>query len=289
VHVSPGAGPFVASAVDVLRGDGRVASGNDVAVLPADELATLPALIVAPADPVRVGVANRALDRAGVPWRFGALRRGAEVVRGSNLGTPRVNVRYQLLRTGSAPADTLARVGMEPWIVAGPRYVLLASPLTPNATSFPVSAAFVPWVAGVIADRLSGGPGRALHATPAQRMGWPAWADALEGVGAADALGGEFAAPAQAGTYFFTRDGRRVGALVVNPEPRESALDRWSPGDFARLLGAKAHVVTDDDRFVTSLFDASTRGPLVAPLLVALLAVLVIEGAIAARGARMEG
>ncbi len=289
VHVLPGAGPFVASALDVLRGDGRVASGNDVAVLPADEVTALPALIVAPSDPVRVGAANRALDRAGIPWRFGPAHRGSELVRGPDVGGPRVRFRYELRRTGAAPADTLARVGVQPWIVAGPHYVLLASPLTPDASTFPVSAAFVPWVAGVMADRLSGEPGRALDAAPLQHITWPAWADALEGTGAAGAPGSDFTAPAQAGTYFFTRDGRRVGALVVNPEGRESTLDRWSAGDFARLLGSQARVVTGDDRFVASLFDASTRGPLAVPLLAALLAILIIEGALAARGAGMEG
>ena len=289
VHVLPDAGPFVASAVDVLRSDGRVALGNDVAVLPADELTALPALIVAPSDPVHVGAANRALDRAGIPWRFGPARRGSQVVRGPDIGSPRVTFRYQLQRVGSAPADTLARTGVEPWIVAGPRYVLVASPLVPDASTFPVSAAFVPWVAGVMADRLSGEPGRALDAAPLQAMVWPAWADALEGATTAGTPGAEFTAPAQAGTYFFTRDGRRVGALVVNPEGRESTLDRWSPRDFAQLLGEHARVVTDDDRFAASLFDASTRGPLVVPVLVALLVVLITEGAIAARGARMEG
>lgn len=289
VRVSPGAGPFVASALDVLRGDGRVAAGSDVSVLPADELAALPALIVAPSDPVRVGAANRALDRAGVPWRFGPARRGAEVVRGAELGGPRATFRYELQRTGSAPADTLGRVGVEPWIVAGPRYVLVASPLTPDASNFPVSAAFVPWLAGVIADRLSGQPGRAVEAAPMQRLSWPAWADALEGAAIDGTPGSEFTGPAEAGTYFFTRNGRRVGALVVNAEGRESTLDRWSPRDFARLLGDHARVLADDDRFVASLFDASTRGPLATPLLAALLAVLVVEGAIAARGARGDG
>ncbi len=288
VHVSAGAGPFVASAVDVLRGDGRVASGNDVAVLPADELTALPALIVAPADPVRVGAANRALERAGIPWRFGPARRGSAVVRGSDLGTPRASFRYALQPTGNASTDTVGRIGVEPWIVAGPRYVLVASPLTPDASTFPVSAAFVPWVAAVLADRLSGDPGRALEAAPTQQLPWPAWADALEGMVTGAVPGSEFTAPARAGTYFFTRDGRRVGALVVNPEARESTLDRWTPGDFARLLGAHARAVSDDDRFAASLFDASTRGPLTVPLLAALLVVLILEGTIAARGAGME-
>lgn len=289
VHVAVGAGPFVASAMDVLRGDGWVAEGGDVAVVPADELTTLPALIVAPTDPVRVGAANRALARAGVPWRLGPTRDGAAVAQGPGLGDPRLTLRYVLQPTGSAPGDTLGRVGVEPWIVAGPGYVLVASPLTPGASTFPVSAAFVPWVAGVMADRLSGAPGRAVHAVPTQRLAWPSWADGIEGVEGANGADGDFRAPARAGTYFFTRDGRRVGALVVNPEEQESTLDRWSAGDFARLLGAHGRVQTDAARFEAAVFDASTRGPLLVPLLAGLLVVLIVEGAVAARDAGAHG
>jgi hypothetical protein len=236
-----------------------------------------------------VGAANRALERAGVPWRFGPARRGAVSAEGDGTGSPRVSLRYELQRTSGAAADTLARAGAEPWIVAGPRYVLIASPLTPDATTFPVGAAFVPWLAQVMGDRLSGDPGRAIAAAPLQPLPWPAWADALEGADAPAASTGEFRAPPRAGTWFFTRDGRRVGSLVVNPEERESTLDRWSAADFARLLGVHARVVTDDDRFERSMFDASTRGPVVVPLLAALLLVLVAEGAVASRGAGRGG
>ncbi|HEY5219089.1 MAG TPA: BatA and WFA domain-containing protein [Gemmatimonadaceae bacterium] len=285
VHAAPDVGPFVRSALDVLRSDGRVADGTDVAVTPADELTSLPALIIAPADPVRIGVANRALERAGVPWRFGAVRRGDVSLRGDGIGNASATLRYDLQSVGAAAADTLARTGADPWIVAGPRYVLVASPLTPDATTFPVGAAFVPWIAGVLADRLTGEPGRVEQATPIQELIWPAWADALDSMSSVGA-GERFSAPAQTGTYFFTRGGHRVGALVVNAEPRESALDRFPPADFAHLLGAHAHVVTDDAHFASAVFDVSSRRPIVVPLLVALLITLLVEGGIAARGAR---
>jgi hypothetical protein len=197
-----------------------------------------------------------------------------------------VALRYALEPAGSAPTDTLARVGAEPWIVAGPRYVLVASPLTPDATTLPVSAAFVPWVAGVLADRLAGDPGRVVDAAPIQQLIWPAWADALDR--STGTAGAAYRAPAAAGTYFFTRDGRRVGALVVNPEPRESDLARWSAAGFARLLGPHARVFTDDDAFARAVFDVPAPRPIVLPLLAALLAVLAIEGVIAARQTGVE-
>ena len=289
VSAAPDAGPFVRSALDVLRGNGRVADGADVAVVPADELTRLPALIVAPTDPVRLGAANRALERAGVPWRLGAARQGVVSLQGEQMGRAQVSLRYALQPTSQASADTLATAGTEPWIVAGARYVLVASPLVPQATTFPVSAQFVPWMADVMADRLAGDPGRALPAAPGQLLIWPAWADAIEGGAAAGTPGSDYFAPAQAGTYFFTRNQRRVGALVVNPEPGESVLDRWTAADFARLLGRGASVGSDDARFSASLFDVSTRRSLAVPLLVALLIVLAFEAVVTARGAMAEG
>jgi hypothetical protein len=251
----------------------------------ADDLSSLPALIVAPADPVRLGAANRALERAGVPWRFGPVHRGTATADGAGIGKPALTLRYTLQRAGTDTGDTLARVGAEPWIVAGPRFVLVASPLDPAATSLPVSAGFVPWLADVMADRLSGDPGRAIAVAPTARFVWPTWADGLTGVGAAGSPGAEFTAPPRAGTYFFTSGNRRVGALVVNPEGRESTLDRWTAGDLAKLLGPSAHVTSDDGRFESSLFDVSSRAPVVVPLLVALLLVLIAEAALTARGA----
>src|SRR4029077_2863171 len=113
-----------------------------------------------PADPVKIGAANRALERLGVPWRFGTSRRGETTVSGaaprpsvgavadSQQAGPFVDVaaimRYELVAQSGADADTVARVGREPWILAGPRYVIVGSPLDPAATTFPLRAPFVP-------------------------------------------------------------------------------------------------------------------------------------------------
>ena len=82
-------GPFLRSAVQALIASGRAwrpapakPPAKSSAVVPADRLTDLPALITAPTDPVRLGAANRALERAGVPWRFGAPARGDAVVEG---------------------------------------------------------------------------------------------------------------------------------------------------------------------------------------------------------------
>jgi hypothetical protein len=293
VSVSPEAGPFVRSAIDVLKGNGRVVDGHDIAVMSADELTSLPALILAPSDPVRLGAANRALERVGVPWRFGAARRGETTVSGEHtLGTAVPDsqagafvdvtaiARYELVPQGGADADTIARVGREPWIVAGPRYAIVASPLDPAATTFPIRAAFVPWLANVLTEHLVGEPGGVVGANPGQLLPRPRWADAIEDLGGArSALGDDLQAPAHAGTYFLERAGRRVGALVVNPESSESVLDRISADDVGRRIHAQQVIpAADRTQLATLSFRSASRRSVGEPILFAALALLVAEG-----------
>jgi hypothetical protein len=294
VFVAPSAGPFVRSAVDVLKGSGRVVEGRDIAVLPADELTTLPALILAPNDPVRLGAANRALERAGIPWRFGTVRRGEASIAATRVGAApatdsaqggsfvdvAATVRYDLVAQGGADADTIARVGREPWIVIGPRYAVVASPLDPAATTFPVRAAFVPWLASVLTERLVGEPGGVIASSPGQPLGRPRWADAIEDLsGARSALGDDLQAPARAGTYFLERAGHRVGALVVNPEPNESVLDRLAGADLARRVRARQVLTASDRSQLAALsFRSAARRSIAEPLLFGALALLVVEG-----------
>ena len=293
VSVSPGAGPFVKSAVDVLKASSRVVSGHDIAIVAADELTSLPALILAPTDPVRLGAANRALERAGVPWRFGAQRRGETAVAaghalvsapadsqaGSFLEVTAIN-RYELLPQSGADADTMARVGREPWIVAGPRYAIVASPIDPAATTFPIRAAFVPWLASMLTEHLVGEPGGVIAASPGQVLPRPRWADAIEDLtGVRSALGDNMQAPSHTGTYFLERAGRRVGALVVNPEPSESVLDRMAADELGRRIHARQVIAANDRPQLASLsFRSASRRSVGEPILFLALALLVAEG-----------
>lgn len=302
VALSPNAGPFVRSALDVLKSSGRVTDGRDISVVPGDELASLPALIIAPSDPVRVGAANRALERAGIPWRFGALLRGEATVTAprDSMGADSsqsafvgvaATLRYQLLPQATADADTLARIGQQPWIVAGPRYAVVASPIDPGATTFPVRAAFVPWLATVLTERLVGEPGGVLAATPGQVLPRPRWAEVMEGAGGAHVtLGDDLQAPAQAGTYFLDRAGRRVGAIVVNPEPGESVLDRLTTRELARHIRARQVLPARDRTQFSSLsFRSAGRRSIVQPLLLAALVLLGLEAYLVGARRRWRG
>jgi len=288
VAVAPGAGDFAKNAVDVLRGSETVANGNDISIITADDLAGLPALITAPADPVRLGAANRALERAGIPWRFGERRSGAAAVHGAGVDDVTVTMRYDLVAQAGAAAETLAVVGRDAWIVAGPRFVLVGSPLTPDASDFPVRAAFVPWLGGVLTERLVGEPGQALDTTPGVRLPRPRWADAIETAdGQRTPLGETLDAPTRAGTYFLTRGDRRVGALVVNAPPEESALDRYTADELRARLRAERTVSAPNAAAWASLaFRAAARRPLVGPALALALLLIVIEALVIGARAR---
>ena len=286
VSIAPSAGPFVKNAADVLRSSERIGDGKDIAIVTGDEVASLPALITAPTDPVRVGAANRALEKAGIPWRFGTRHNGEATVRGAMLDGVTTTIRYDLVAQASAAAETLAVVGRDAWIVAGPKFVLVGSPLTPDATNLPVRAVFVPWLGSVLTERLVGEPGQVIAASPGQRIPRPRWADAIQNVdGQRTALTETIEAPSRAGTYFFSLGDRRVGALVVNPSAEESVLDRYAPKDLAGQFGAnRAVVAPDPGSWVTLSFRAAARRSLMEPFLIIALVILVIEAvAIGAR------
>ncbi len=279
VAVSPAAGPFVKNAIDVLRGAERIVDGHDVTIAGGDELTTLPALITAPLDPVRLGATNRALERAGVPWRFGMRRTGESSIRGTGFDGVTTTVRYDLIAQPGAAAETLAVVGRDAWIVAGPRYVVVASPLSPDATNFPVRASFVPWLGSMLTERLVGDPGQAIAASPGARLPRPRWADAIEGSdGQRAPLGELLEVPTRAGVYFLSRGDRRVGAVIVNAPPTESTLDRYSADELRRRIHSARTLSADNpSRWTSMAFRAAARRSLIEPALLFALLMLVIE------------
>ena len=294
VAIHPLTGPFARSALDALVQSGRASVGNDIAFAPADEATKLPALLVAPTDPVKIGAANRALERLGVPWRFGAAQRGESVVRAVDstraLEGVSASVRYALARSaGAERTDTIATAGGGSWMVAGPRYVLVASPLAPPATTFPLHASFVPWLDDMLSQRLSGEGGIPREVAPGEHIARPAGVDALElPEGGETTLSGDtLTAPARAGTYFYLKGGARVGALMVNAEPAESDLARLTPQALAAKLGTRSsNVLTDSTALTSRVLTAAPQRPLVAPLLLIAAVTLLVETLITAPSRR---
>jgi hypothetical protein len=237
---------------------------------------------------VRLGAANRALERLGVPWRFGEAKRGEVAVRGTGVGSTfdgvTASLRYTLIPRSAERADTLATAAGEPWIVSGARYVIIASPLTPEATTFPVRAAFVPWLGDVLSQRLGTESGAAAAAAPHAMVARPAGADALELPGGQqlplpdDSL----AAPDRPGTYFYLHGGRRTGALVVNPEPEESDLTRLDLATLgSRIRARDVRALDDSEQLQAGIFASAPRRSISIALLLVALAALIAESAVA--------
>lgn len=289
VRMDPGAGSFLQTAGSALVASGRVALGTDVDVASADAALRLPALLTAPSDPVRIGAANRTLERHGVPWRFGARRAGESVARGERMDGVTVTQRYVLEPAGAAAADTVARVAADPWIVAGERYVLIGSPLLPEATSLPISASFVPWLGDVLAQQLGGEAGRVLVLAPGAEFRAPQGTTALESAEGQtvplDATAPR--APMRQGVYFLRRGPTRVGAITVNAEAEESDLRRLNASALAaRIRGRDVMVLRDAAAWRNAAFAVGNRRPLGTLFLILLLLVVAAETVVARSGLR---
>lgn len=280
VNVLPAAGPFVREAFDALVQSALVTRGSAVEVASVDEATKLPALLLAPNDPVRLGAANRSLERLGIPWRLGDVRRDETIARGADVeGTP-VRLRFPLRPAGGAAvaSDTLATASGEPWIVAGPDYVLVASPMSAEATSLPITAPFLPWLSNLLSQRLTREGSGLVRADPGTPIRLPPGVTGFEGDSQVYPVGATATAPSRAGVFFLRRGEERVGALVVNPEREESRLDRLSTNEFkARLHARDVFVATDPSDVAQRAYDASAQRPLQALLLLLALGCLISE------------
>jgi hypothetical protein len=284
VNADASVGAFARTAVDALAQEGRVSRGTDVAIAGA-ESARRPAVLFAPTDPVQLGAANRALERANIPWKFGLARTGPAPVRGTGLSGVTATHWYALepraaLEQGST--DTLATVGEDAWAVAGDGYVLVASPLTTEATDLALRASWVPWLGAAIAEHLAGDAGAVTETVPGAIVARPAWARELEAPDGTrrTVRDARIAAPERAGVYFWLRGTARAGALVVNAEVAESDLARLPLNDLrARFTGADVAATADAKRWTATAFDVSGRRALDGLFLVIGLLLLLAEAA----------
>jgi hypothetical protein len=315
VQVRRSAGPFAGAAVEALVEDLRLrrataADRAPVIVTGATEETSNPAIRLAPDDPLQVVAANRALERAGIPWRFGAPLRDTVAVRAlaptaattdGAVETPSpagasVTLRYRLTRvatTGDADSGrVLATAGGLPWAVAGTGYVLLGSPLALSATNAPVQAGFVPWLRDLLTLQLSD-EGAVWAAAPGDTLTLPVDVDALEApdgtVTAVDGVG--LVVPGVPGVYRLGRAARTVGALVVNPETEESNVQGRGEAVWQDAFSnARPLLVNAPDAVAGAVFDRAGGRSIVWPLVLLALVALLLE-ALMARGvfgARVE-
>lgn len=279
------ANPFLRQAVATLVASGRARAGSQVFVGAATR-ARRPGVLFAPADPLDLGAANRALAQAGIPWRFGARREGPAPLRGAGVDGSTARRWFALEPMADAQADTLARAGSDAWAVAGDDYVLVGSAADDRATDLTVRAAFVPWLDLLVSERLAGGDERAQDLAAASTVTVPAGVTSLEmpdGEIRAVMAGTRISAPKDGGVYFWRRGDARAGAIVVNPPASESELAPMPADSLAARLGAP-RVESTPESLARATFAAGGRRALDTPLLLLALGLLVVESWLARRG-----
>jgi hypothetical protein len=310
-----GTAEFIADGLEVLAEAGRVrrvTAGADVAILPGAQGANgydaeTALIILPPAAATELAAANRRMAGAGIPWRYeppttGEARFAAEqpdaLLRG--LADARIRQLYPLVSTADANTDSvLVRLADESaWAVRGTRsvggtYVLLASPLTDDASSLPTSALMLP-----LLDRLTGAWSLALpprmDAVPGEEIALAPGTSAVERPdGTHDDVGGatSYRFGAEPGIYRMLRDDSVRSAFAVNPPAAESELARLNHDELNTYLpGWRLHLTTGDGAWRRAAYRERLGRELWRPLLLALLVVLTVETLVAAAGnARSAG
>ncbi len=281
VTAGTGAGVFVEAALEVLTDGGRVRTGRGVVI--DDRPAAGTTVLVPPADPAAVGGVNRALAARGVPLRFGPLERGEWALTGAPDAVTGATVtrRYRL----DGDLTVLARAGGEPWLVRAGATVALASRLEPEWTSLPAAAAFVPFLDAVV-NHVAAAPVWSLSATPGAPVLLPPDVAALAGPDGPRPVPGDrrLEAPAAPGLVFLLgARGDTVGALAVNPDPRESDLRPASRDAVRAAFGPETVMVPQAD-VAARAFAAARRAELTTVLLAAALVLAAAELAVATLG-----
>ena len=147
------AGRFAEAACDVLRSNGRLLAGDDVAL---GGFGSSASVILPPADPASLGAVNRELERRGVAWRFGEPAPAGSTDSNDVLAPTRLFQRLRLVSSGSGRTGVLVTAAGEPWLVRSGTVLLIGSRLDTAWTALPFQAEFVPFV-DVLLNRLARG------------------------------------------------------------------------------------------------------------------------------------
>ncbi len=309
--------PFVDEALDVLEDAGRLRRGPaadaDIVIAPAAAGVAAArtgrtAVVIAPASPIELPAANRRLAEAGVPWRFTpaaaagearlAIERPGDDLVGA-LDEARIRQSYRLEREPAASGDSVLlrlRDGAA-WIVrgelpAGGRYLLVASPLTAEASTLPTSAGLLPLLDRLIGAWAAAEAGR-TEAGPGDRLPLPGSATAVErpdGTREDVAGGTRYRVPGEPGIYHIFGGDRVIGAFAVNPPPSESELERVDAPTLRGMLpGWDVDVVDDPDDWPEIVFRQRLGREAWRPLVLLALAALLLEGLLAAAGRAGRG
>ena len=301
------AGMFVDQAFSVLESASRVirvgtadaellvsTGGGGLDALNADGAA----LIVPASDATLLPALNRRLTDAGIPWRYEARSRsGAAELTGRALPAPLEGVRVEawysltLAAAPTTPTRTLAEVSSDPWAVQGTdgfgrRYLLLASSLDAPSTTLPVSTGmlrFLDWAASAWAGQ-AGSPtvleaGSHLPApVEATHVRFPSGEEfEVDGTRTVRGTG-------KAGFYTFLSSDTAVSVVALNTPVDESNLERVSGDELAAMIGQAVVSVDREEDWASAVFRTRQGPELWWPLLLAAVALMVMEALVAAAG-----
>ena len=254
---------FVAAAAEVLSSNGRIRPGQEVTI---GRLARGASVVEPPEDLAQLGALNRSLAARGVGWRYGDVSTDlAFSDSGPVVGRQRVTRRHTLQSTSSGRTGVLATVNGAPWIARDGRVILLGSRLDPAWTDLPTSAGFMPFM-DVLLNRLARGEVALEQSAPGAPVVLPDLVSAVrEGEQEWRVEGGGLFRPPDAGVFYLLTGDDTVGAISVNPDPRESHLMRASDRQ-ARQLWQGARLVSLED-VADDAFSSASRGDLRGPLL----------------------
>jgi hypothetical protein len=299
---------FLEQALAVLEQSGRVVRG--VAPAGADLLFSVAgegvdarrpgqvAVLIPPTDATLLPAMNLRLSQAGLPWRVEREPAPGEAQPQENrlpleLTAVRVLRRYDLQAAGGEDAGDQVAVRLstgKPWIVSGTSaqgpYVLLGSPLDPETTTLPVSAAMVPlleWMTGlgsaaaVAAGRVEAGQPIRVPPTATQVRTPGGTTHAVDGAA-------EFRETREAGIYEVLRADSVLEHVAVGPPVRESLLTPLDEEAFEDRIGARVEAADDARAWNRQIF-VTRQGPeLWKPLLVLAMVLLLVEAWVAAAG-----
>ena len=275
---------YVAAACAVLVSNRRITRGQEVTL---GRLSRGLSIVWPPEDPAQIGALNRALAARGTGWSYGDLSvQPAFSDSGALVGRNRVLRRYVLRPASSGRTGVLATVDGSPWIVRAGTVVLLGSRLEPAWTELPVSAGFMPFMDALL-NRAARGEAALEQAAAGEPVPLP---DLVSEVRQGDRQwrveGGGVFRPSDPGVHFLLAGRDTVGAISVNPDPRESQLARAGDGQARRLWkGARIVALTDAGE---AAFSSASRGDLRGPLLWTALLVGLLEVGFASGWRRRE-
>jgi hypothetical protein len=309
-------GSFVTHALAALEGGGRVrvvdppsaevwisASGERLDEGLAGRRAVF---VIPPTSPLDLPRLNRRLTRAGLPWQYETadVARGAsrlvEDVAAAGLSGITIYRSYELASTGGVGEDSVV-LRLEtggPWLVRGSTpegslYLLLATPLTPDASDLPVSAGMVPFFDAIIGGWAREGRSLKSNFEGGSTVRIPERATSLidPDQSTAPIEGGALFAARSAGNHLvFTEDEVAV-AFSVNAPVAESDLTFGERSTLsAALPDARWRWSSDEDvqAWAGEIFRAR-RGRLAWRPVVAMLILFAILEAILAAAGRRKG